>query len=598
MAPIVEHDVHEEEAETKAYDHALMVRLLGYLRPYRRFVALSIVALFAMAGLELLGPVLVKIAIDEHIAIGEMEGLTRIALIFLGVLVAAFGLRYGEILLMNVTGQRAMYDLRREIFHHIQGLSTKFFTRNPVGRLMTRLTGDVDVLNQLFTAGVVAMIEDAIKLIGIMVMLLILDWRLALVTMSVMPLVFTAAMVFRGRVRTSFRQTRLKIARINASLQENITGMRIVQLFNREARNFEKFDALNRDYLDAFLRTVLYFSTFFPLIQLFGAVAVSLIIWYGGGRVLEGVLTFGTLVAFTQYAQMFFQPISDMAEKYNMLQQAMASSERIFHLLDTDDALPDGGKVLEDVRGRIVFEDVRFEYVEGEPVLDGISFSVEPGEKVAVVGATGAGKTTMIYLLTRLYDVGAGRILLDGRDVRDLRKESLRRAIGVVQQDVFLFSGTVAENISLGDREISRERIKEASRRVNAHRFISRLPKGYDEEVQERGANFSSGEKQLLSFARALAYDPSILVLDEATSSVDTETEHLIQDALETLMEARTSIVIAHRLSTIHRADRIIVLHKGRICEEGTHAELLARGGIYYRLYELQYKDQEVRKAG
>jgi ATP-binding cassette subfamily B multidrug efflux pump len=598
MPPTIAHDVHEEEAEGKAYDHDLMVRLLGYLKPYRAWVFVSVFALLAVAGLELLGPILTKIAIDRYIASGDYGGLARIAAIFVGVLILAFGLRYGEILLMNLTGQKAMYDLRREIFHHLQGLSTRFFNRNPVGRLMTRLTGDVDVLNQLFTSGVVALVEDMVKLLGILVVMLALDWRLALVTMTVMPLIFTAAMLFRRRVRSAFRQTRLKIARINAYLQENITGMRVVQLFNRERKSFEKFDRLNFEHLDAFLRTIFYFATFFPLIQLLGAVSISLIIWYGGGRVLEGVLTFGTLVAFTQYAQMFFQPIGDMAEKYNMLQQAMASSERIFHLLETRDEVPDGTARLEDVRGHVVFEDVQFQYVEDEPVIRGVSFEVKPGEKVAVVGATGAGKTTLTALLTRLHDVDRGRILLDGHDLREIRKQDLRRAIGVVQQDVFLFSGTVEDNITLGDRRIPPEKVVEVARRVNAHGFISRLPNEYDEEVRERGGNFSSGQKQLLSFARALAYDPALLILDEATSSVDTETELLIQDALEKLMEGRTSIVIAHRLSTIQRADRILVMHKGQIREEGTHAELLAAGDIYTRLYQLQYKDQEVRKAG
>ncbi len=595
----------EDEILGKAYDSRLMRRLLTYLRPYRRLVALSIVLLTGAFLLELAQPYLVKIAIDEHIGRGDAAGIGRIALLYFAALAGTFACRYGELYVMNLVGQRVMVDLRMQIFGHLLRQSVRYFTRNPVGRLMTRVTSDVDVLNEMFTAGVVAVIEDVLKLAGIMVILAILDLRLALATFAVLPILAITAAVFRVRVRHTYRLVRTAIAKINAFLQENLTGMQVVQLFNHETHNMRRFERLNRDHLEAHLQTIFYYAVFFPVVKLLGAIAVALILWFGGLDVRGGGLTFGVLVAFIQYADMFFRPISDLSEKYGIMQAAMASSERIFKVLDTDEATPevaaaglvpietgDGGRP-RPLRGAIRFDNVSFAYEKEEWVLKNLDFAIAPGERVAVVGATGAGKSTIVNLITRFYDPTRGRVLVDDLDVREVPLDRLRRAIGVVQQDVFLFAGSVAYNIGLARPEISDAAIAAAARQVNAEGFICALPHGFTSELREGGGSLSVGQRQLLAFARALAYDPAILILDEATSSVDTETEIMIQDGLEKLLRGRTALVIAHRLSTIRNADRILVIHHGELREEGTHEDLLAVGGIYRKLYELQFREQD-----
>jgi ATP-binding cassette subfamily B protein len=592
----------EDEVQAKSYDAALMKRIIAYLRPYKKYVAVSIVLLLLVSLFQLAPPYLVKVAIDRYISPASelgvdarYAGLAKIVGIFLGILLVAFVASYLQIYVMAYVGQNVMFDLRMQIFKHLQKKEVAYFDKNPVGRLMTRLTSDVEVLNETFTSGVVAIFLDVFTLIGIMVVLCYLNLKLALITFVVLPFLFVAAMIFRARVRSSYRSVRKRVAAINAFLQENITGMSVVQVFNRETAQFEKFAGRNRGLYRAHIDTVMAYAVFFPTIEILSAVAIALILWHGGGAVSSGTMTFGALVAFIQYAQRFYRPISDLSEKYNILQSAMASSERIFELLDTEPMIKDpvSPRALPEAPSRVVFENVSFSYNPGEEVLHNISFTVESGEKVAIVGYTGSGKTTIINLLSRLYDVQAGRILIDDTDIREFAQRDLHRYIATVLQDVFLFSGDIAYNIHLGDRDIGDEKIREVSRYINAEKFVEKLPKGYAEEVGERGRTLSVGERQLLSFARALVYDPRILVLDEATSSVDTDTEYLVQDALKKFMAGRTSIVIAHRLSTIRYVDRIIVLHKGRIVEQGTHRELLARGGLYSNLYELQYKDQE-----
>ncbi len=592
----------------QSYDWRLLRRLLGYLRPHLAAVAAAFALIVAQAGVDLVGPYLTKVAIDRHIAKGDAAGLARVAGLYLLALAAAFVVRFLQNYIMQMAGQRIMQDMRREIFAHLQRLHVGYFDRNPVGRLMTRVTIDVDAVNELFTSGVVTVFGDLFTLLGIMAVMVALDWRLALVTFAVIPLFFALTNWFRKGARQSFRETRKWVARINAFLQENLSGMSVVQLFRREERNRGAFASINRKHYDANMQAIFYYAVFYPVIELLAALATALILVYGGGQVLASGLTLGVLVAFIQYSERFWRPISDLSEKFNILQAAMAASERIFGLLDTKALVssPEKEGRPEPVRGRVGFENVWFSYsgaTDGAPaedaawVLRDIDFAVEPGKSLALVGATGAGKSSIISLLMRFYDVQKGRVTLDGVDVREWGLERLRSSLALVLQDVHLFSGTIASNIRLGS-DIPMERVRAASEAVHAHRFIEQLPKGYDSEVKERGATLSVGQKQLLSFARALAHDPRVLILDEATSSVDTETEQLIQDALRVLLRGRTANVIAHRLSTVQNVDEILVLHKGRIRERGTHQELLARRGMYWKLYELQYKDQELRAPG
>jgi ATP-binding cassette subfamily B protein len=594
--------IQADELQEKPYDRRLMRRLLTYLSPYRRQVGISVSLLTLESLLELAPPFITKMAIDRYLtdggtlAIGERyAGLGKAVLILLAALLAGFVSSYLHGLIMNFVGQRVMFDMRMQMFRRLQRLDVSFFDRNPVGRLMTRLTNDVETLNEMFTAGVVAIFLDVLTLSGIVAVLLYLNWKLALITFTVLPLLYLCAHIFRIKARDSYRKVRVRLASLNTFLQENVTGMSVVQIFNRQPAQFRRFTKLNRDLYDAHIQSVLAYAVFYPGVELLSAVAIALIIAFGGLDVIGGAMTFGSLVAFIQYAQRFYRPISDLSEKYNVLQSAMASSERIFGVLDREPRIvdPSAPKPIPQAPSEVRFENVTFAYSAGDTVLHDVSFTVGAGEKVAIVGYTGAGKTTIISLLSRFYDVGSGRILVDGVDIREYALPDLRRHVATVLQDVFLFSGSVAHNIHLGNADIGMDRIREVARYINAERFIERLPNKYDENVGERGSSLSVGERQLLSFARALVYDPKILVLDEATSSVDTETEYLVQDALRKFMANRTSIVIAHRLSTIRYVDRIIVLHKGRVVEEGTHAELIAKSGHYARLYELQFKDQE-----
>jgi ATP-binding cassette, subfamily B, multidrug efflux pump len=584
--------VHDEDVVGKAYDSRLMKRLLGYLRPYKVQVAIALVSIIASAVLQLAPPYLTRVAIDEYIAHNDLSGLPTIAWQFLAVLLASFVLEYVQTWMMQLTGQRIMYDLRMEIYGHLQRLDLRFYDRNPVGRLMTRVTSDVDVLNDLFTAGVVAIFGDVFTLFGIMIVMLGMDWKLALASFVVLPLIVLVTQWFRRNVRESYRVVRALIARINAYLQENLTGMSTVQLFRREPLNFSRFEQINREHRDANIQSIFFYALFYPAIEVVGALAASIIIWFGGLQVMEGTLTVGVLVAFLQYSARFYRPISDMSEKFNVLQSAMASSERIFTLLDTPVSVVSPAQPATadtPFKGHIVFDHVWFAYNNEDWVLKDVSFEVNPGERVALVGATGSGKTTIISLLQRFYDVQRGQIRIDGIDIRDLELSRLRGLFALVLQDVHLFSGTIGGNIRLGAESIDDAAVKRAATAVRADRFIHALPGGFDAPVAERGATLSTGEKQLLSFARALAFDRPVLILDEATSSVDTETEHTIQQALHVLMEGRTTIAIAHRLSTIQDMDAILVLHKGVIRESGTHQALLARRGIYYRLYQLQF---------
>jgi len=596
--------MHEEEALGKAYDARLMRRLIGYLRPYRLQTCFAIAAIIGHSLIELAPPYLSKLVIDRYIPAANLSGLATVASLYFAALVGSFALEYAQTWTMQMIGQRIMFDLRLRLFEHLQRLDVRFYDRNPVGRLMTRVTTDVDVLNELFTSGVVSVFGDAFTLVGIMTVLIWMDWRLALVAFSVLPLIVIVTQWFRSNVRESYRRVRTWIARINAFLQERITGMSTVQLFRREGRDFAAFDEIDRAHRDANIDSIFYYAVFYPAIELVSALAASLIIWQGGAWVAGGasadsaprMLTLGSLVAFLQYAQRFFRPISDMSEKFNILQGAMASSERIFALLDTPVEIVPGRLQAATTTatriGEIRFEGVTFAYVPGEPVLKNVSFTVRPGERVAIVGATGSGKTTIVNLLLRFYDVQEGRITIDGADIREMELSSLRALYALVLQDVHLFSGTVGGNVRLGEAAITDVQVRRAIDAVRAGSFVDELPHGLETPVAERGATLSVGQKQLLSFARALAFDRPVLILDEATSSVDTETELLIRDALKAIMLGRTTIAIAHRLSTIQDMDRILVLHKGELRESGTHQELLARRGIYHRLYQLQFKDK------
>ncbi len=607
--------VDDDPVLARTYDWQLLWRLLTYLRPHLGAAAAALGLIVVMAGLDLVGPWLTKVAIDQHIAKGDADGLARVAGFYFLALAAAWVVRFSQMYIMQMTGQRIMQSVRRQLFGHLQRLHVGYLDRNPVGRLMTRVTTDVDAINELFTSGIVTVFGDLFALFGIMGVMLALDWRLALVTFSVIPLFFVVTNWFRRGARQAFRETRRWVARINAFLQENLSGMSVVQLFRREERNRAAFAAVNQKHYEANRQAIFYYAVFYPAIQFLAVLALALILLYGGGQVLVGGVTLGVLVAFIQYSERFWRPISDLSEKFNILQAAMAASERIFGLLDAtvEVATPPDARSIGTAEGRVALEGVWFSYRspgrattpdaaeaaappgedEAEWVLRDIDFVVEPGQKVALVGATGAGKTSIISLLMRFYDVQRGRVTLDGVDVRQRDLQELRSSLALVLQDVHLSSGTIASNIRLGS-DISDERVRAAAEAVHAHRFIEALPDGYETEVRERGATLSVGQKQLLSFARALAHDPRVLILDEATSSVDTETEQLIQDALKVLFRGRTAIVIAHRLSTVQNVDLILVMHKGRIRERGTHQELLAKRGMYWTLYQLQYKDQEL----
>ena len=619
----------EEEILGKAYDSRLMRRLLTYLLPYRVEATLAVIAIILKAGMDVLGPFLTKTAIDEYLtgpnrghsvldrwlSSSPMKGIGQIALLYILALSLSFFFEFAQTYLMQWAGQKAMYDLRTQIFEHLQRMHVGFFDRNPVGRLVTRVTTDVDALNEMFTSGVVAIFEDVFVLAGIIVIMLRIQWWLALLTFSVLPLIFWATMVFRKVVRESYRRIRIAIARINSYLQEHISGIVVLQLFNREHRSYDEFKEVNAQHMDAYKDAILAHAIYYPVVEVLSAIAIAAVVWFGGNGALRNTVELGTIVAFMQYAQRFFRPIQDLSDKYNILQGAMASSERIFKLLDTHAEVesPLAPRSV-DGPGRIEFDHVWFAYREAPAddahrgllhpddsfdwVLRDVSFVIEPGETAAFVGHTGAGKTTIISLLLRFYDVQRGAVRIDGVDLREMDVHDLRRRFGVVLQDPFLFTGTVRQNIQLGTENITQEAVEEAAGNVNVADFIRSLPAGFDEPVRERGSTLSTGQKQLISFARALAHDPRILILDEATSSVDTDTEVRVRDALGKMVEGRTSVIIAHRLSTIQQADKILVMHKGQLRESGSHQQLLAQRGIYWKLYQLQYKDQEVAVSG
>jgi ATP-binding cassette, subfamily B, multidrug efflux pump len=589
----------EDEILGKAYDARLMVRVLRYLRPYWKLLAVAFAFLLLQTGTQLLGPYITKIAIDRYIATQDIDGLDRTALAYLGVVIFGFIVLFVQTYTTSYVGQRAMHDLRMEIFSHLQNQDLAYFDRNAVGRLMTRTINDVETLNELFSTGVVGLMGDLSIVFGIAFMMFWLDWQLALVCLAAFPVILYISRFYRQRAREVYRESRMILGRLNAGLQENIAGVATVQAFGQEEKMYRRFQDVNLSYRNVLLQSIRYNALFFPVIEVFGAISIGLLLWHGAHQILASTVQAGVLVAFIQYIQRMYQPIRDLAEKYNVMQAAMASSERIFALLDQSETItnPAEPKRVEKFAGEVEFQNVRLSYRPGEPVLKGISFRVRPGEKVALVGATGGGKTSIIAALCRFYDVDAGAILIDGIDVRAWNKQELRRHMGLVLQDVFLFSGDIATNITLGDARIGEAQMLDAARRAQIAPFIEKLPNGFHQEVQERGVTLSQGQRQLLSFARALAFDPKILILDEATSSVDTQTEILIQEALQELLKNRTALIVAHRLSTIKHADRILVIHKGEIWEEGSHNELLVRGGLYARLYDLQYRSQERDRA-
>jgi ATP-binding cassette subfamily B protein len=600
----------EEEVLGKAYDSRLMRRLLRYMRPYGGLVAVSVVLLLVNSVLQVIGPLFTKLAVDRYLvpagrplatpldpylSADPWTGVSQIAALYLAVLGAALLFEFVQVYLMNYVGQRAMFDLRRELMAHLQRLDISYYDRNPVGRLVTRVTTDVDVLNELFTSGLVTIAGDVLVLSFIIAAMLKLSPGLTVVLLGVMPLVVLVTVMFRRTVMDSYRRIRTAVARINAYLQERINGMAVVQLFNREERSREEFERINREHMEAYKKAITAYGWFYPAVEFLGMLALASLLAYGGRRIESGALTLGVLVAFFQYGLRFFRPIQDLSEKYNILQGAMAASERIFKLLDTPVAIqpPAAPRPFPMGPARIEFEGVWFAYKDQEWVLRDVSFAVEPGETVAVVGHTGAGKTTLINLLLRYYDVQRGAIRIGGIDIREFDPRELRRHFGVVLQDPYLFTGTIEENIRLGMDGVSQEQLEAAAEQVNLLDFIRSLPDGFRQPVHERGTGLSTGQKQLISFARALARNPRFLILDEATSSVDTETEMRVREALARMIEGRTSIIIAHRLSTIQKADRILVMHKGRLRETGTHQQLLALRGIYWKLYQLQYREQE-----
>ncbi len=592
---MIEEIHHEDEILGKAYDARLMARILRYLRPYWKLLTVSFIFLLLQTGGQLLGPYITKVAIDRYIAERDIHGLDVMALAYLGVVLFVFVVLFIQTYTTQYTGQRAMHDLRMEIFSHLQKQDMAYFDRHAVGRLMTRTVNDVETLNELFSTGVVGLLGDVSMVFGIAAIMLWLDWKLALVCLAAFPAILYVSRFYRRRAREVYRESRLILGRLNAGLQENIAGVATIQAFAQEEKMYRRFHEVNLSYRDVLLRSIRYNAVFFPVIEIFSALSIGLLLWYGGQQILSSAVQAGVIVAFIQYIQRMYQPIRDLAEKYNIMQAAMASAERIFALLDTPETLknPARPKTAERFAGEVEFKNVWLSYRADEPVLKDISFRVRAGEKVALVGATGGGKTSIISALCRFYDVERGAILVDGIDIREWNKQELRRHLGLVLQDVFLFSGDIATNITLGDARIGEAQMREAARRAHIAPFIEQLPRRYHEEVQERGSTLSQGQRQLLSFARALAFDPKILVLDEATSSVDTHTEALVQEALDELLKNRTALIIAHRLSTIKHADRILVIHKGEIWEEGSHEALLAKGGLYARLYDLQYRFQE-----
>ena len=657
----------EEEVLGKAYDSRLMRRLLTYLRPYRWQVTIAIVSIIVKSFCDVLGPYLVKVAVDRYLAPAKgttsalwnwlsprpLHGIAQISVIYFILLGLTFVFEFLQTYFMQWTGQKVMFDLRSQIFRHLQRMHVAFYDKNPVGRLVTRVTTDVDALNEMFTSGVVSIFEDLFVLVGILGIMLWMNWKLALITFAVLPFIVVATKFFRDKVRDSYRRIRTAIARINSYLQEHVSGMVVLQLFNRERKAYDRFSEINRSHMDAFKDAIMAYSVYYPVVDFFSAIAIACVIWFGGQDVMRKVIanslsvefhwpahvlfhvvavpaSLGVVIAFTAYAQRFFRPIMDFSEKYNILQSAMAASERIFKLVDTPvDIVSPAVTRKPEGPGRIEFDHVWFAYRDvpeanaassgssrasldrtaegGRPhmgipdtpdwVLRDVTFAIEPGETVAVVGHTGAGKTTLISLLLRFYDVQKGAVRIDGTDVKEMDLADLRSRFGVVLQDPFLFTGTIGGNIRLGTGRILDEDVAKAAEDVNLGDFVRALPNGFNEEVRERGSTLSTGQKQLISFARALAHEPKILILDEATSSVDTETEFKVRDALGRMVEGRTSLIIAHRLSTVQRADKIIVMHKGQVREMGTHQELLAHRGVYFKLYQLQYKDQEINVA-
>ncbi len=622
----------DDDVVGKAYDGRLMRRLLTYLRPYKLQTILSAFAIFFKAGSDVLGPYLVKVAVDtymtdatpaklswlaRHFSRTPMTGITQIAALYLGALLLTFALEFMQTYLMQWTGQKIMFDLRSQIFRHLQRMHPAFFDHNPVGKLVTRVTSDVDALNEMFTSGVLAIFEDVFVLAFIVIIMLRMNWPLALLTISVIPAILYVTRIFRRHVRDSYRRQRAATAHINSFTQEYVSGMSVVQLFNRERRAFNDFSAVNARNKKAWGDAIFAYALYYPIVEFLSSTAIALVIWRGGYSVLHGVVTLGVLIAFMQYAQRFFRPIQDLSEKYNILQAAMAASERVFKLLDSEPAIVSPAQPVDgDGSGRVEFRNVWFtyqklddaqrariaaasddelnSYADIEWILRGVNFTIEPDETAAIVGHTGAGKTTITGLMMRFYDIQRGSIVVDGVDVREQDLQQLRRRFGVVLQDPFLFTGTIADNIRLGSSWITDERLQRAADEVNVGDFIRTLPLQFAEPVRERGATLSTGQKQLISFARALAHDPGILILDEATSSVDTDTELRVRLALSRMITGRTSVLIAHRLSTIQRADTILVMHKGQLRERGTHQQLLAQRGLYWKLYQLQYKDQEL----
>jgi ATP-binding cassette subfamily B protein len=588
---------HQEESLGKAYDLRLIRRLWRYIRPYKRLFFFAMLLLPIQQAFGLAQPYLMKIGIDQYIAQADLSGLQVVALLFLGAIIGETVMIFFHYYLTMAVAQRCLADLRVELFSHVQKLPMAYFDRNPVGRLVTRMTTDVDVLQEMFSSGVMTLISDFVMVVWIVGIMFYLHAELAMVSLALIPPMALAINFFRIRARQTYRLIRERIARINAYLGEAISGMAIIQLFAREEKTYREFDEINAAHRDAYHLSNLYEAALYSMVEAAGSVSVALLLWYGGGEVLHGIIGIGTVVAFKEYIHRFFVPLRDFSQKYAVMQSAMSSAERIFQLLDTPVTIDSPKKpvIPKPFRGEVIFDDVWFHYKPDDPVLKGVSFRIEPGEKIAVVGATGSGKTTTIKLLNRFYDVQKGSIQVSGVDVRDWDLQALRRHIGVVLQDVFLFSGDIRTNLALGDRSVPLERIENAARLANADIFIRRLAGGFAADVRERGSNFSGGQRQLLALARALVFEPEILVMDEATSSVDTETEALIQDALERAMRNRTCLLIAHRLSTIRNADRIIVLHRGEVREFGSHSQLMEKQGIYHRLYQLQYEREELR---